>query len=461
MQTLTPEPAPVKIHLKLHPAQQQVFNSQKRFNVVICGRRFGKTHLEWVKMLTRMISKPNGLYWWVVPFYKELAPVSRKVNELTPPQIIAPHGKTETQGIIRRLKLFNGSECWFHSADKEDSLRGSGLNGMVIDEAAKLKENRWSGELEMALADFDGWCDFIGTPKGKNWLYKQYCKGLDPLNPLYAAFSFSSYENTFEKGGFLSKSSIDTLCEDMPDFLQKQEVLGAFLEGEGEVFRNLTRQIRADITQAGTTPCSYEPHVYIGLDVAKTVDYTVLIAVDDNGQLVGFDRFNKLDWDFIKQRIITFCSKFHYYRLLIDSTGVGSPIHDDLVRLGINVHPYQFTATTKKDLIDNLSHLIDTGEVWFPGDPKNGTFAPEYRVLQTELEQFTYEIGDTGNIRYGAPEGENFHDDAVIACALAVWSLAHHGAPPGVGVALPASTRVWGEHDDFMRSLRDMGRGGF
>jgi hypothetical protein len=38
-----------------------------------------------------------------------------------------------------------------------------------------------------------------------------------------------------------------------------------------------------------------------------------------------------------------------------------------------------------------------------------------------EFDNFSYELGPTGKIRYSAPSG--FNDDIVMAHALAVWSL--------------------------------------
>lgn len=118
---------PKRVTLKLHPKQAEVFNSKARFKVVDCGRRFGKTHLAWVWLLSHMIEQPGSLWWWVAPLYKELAPATKKVKDLTPKEIIAD--VQENANVIRYIRLVNGSECYFHSADREDSLRGSGLNG--------------------------------------------------------------------------------------------------------------------------------------------------------------------------------------------------------------------------------------------------------------------------------------------------------------------------------------------
>lgn len=403
---------PKRVCLKLHPKQVIVYNSPARFKVVDCGRRFGKTHLAWVWILSKMIEQPGSLWWWVAPLYKELAPATRKVKDITPKEIIADI--SENQNVIRYIRLVNGSECYFHSADREDSLRGSGLHGMVIDEAAALKEDRWHGELEPSLMDFNGCAMFISTPKGKNWFWKLHCKGLDTQQSLYQSWCFSSYENTPELGGFIPRENIDAIAADMPNHLREQEIEGKFLEGEGVVFRNLIRQIM-DTTQ----PLTDTDNVSIGIDFGKTVDYTVMIALNHDGVIVGFERFNTIDWTFQSNRAIEFCKRFKHYNLIVDASGLGDPIFDGLRRSGLNIQPFKFTNETKKDLIENLSHMIDNGKIWFPGSIKRREFREDLRVLQSELEMFSYEIGTTGKLFYGAPEG--YHDDTVIALALACW----------------------------------------
>jgi len=213
----------------------EIYNDKHRFQIAECGRRFGKTRLAWIKILTFMISHPNCLIWWVAPLYKELPPATRTVREVTPKNWIIK--KFENQGVIRYIKLFNGAECYFHSADREDTLRGSGLHGVVIDEAPTLKEQRWSAEIEPSLMDYDGWALFIGTPKGRNWFSRLRARGEDPLDPLYKSWRFDSYCNTIEQGGFLKKKSIDTIANDLPELLRRQEIYAEELSGAGVVFR--------------------------------------------------------------------------------------------------------------------------------------------------------------------------------------------------------------------------------
>jgi hypothetical protein len=361
-----------------------------------------------------MLNNPGCLIWWVAPFYKELVPATQKVRKLTPKNWIKK--KLETQESIRYLQLFNNSECFFHSADREDSMRGSAPHGMVIDEAASLKETRWNEELQPSTIDHDAWVIFIGTPKGKNWFSRLRAKGEDPQQSLYKSWRFSSYSNTLEYGGFLKKESIDTIANDLPEMIRRQEIEAEELEGEGVVFRNINRQIKQ------LTPYKSGEQIAVGTDYGKTVDFTVHLAIRYNGEIVGFDRYNTIDWHFQRGRTINFCKQYGNPNLMVDSTGVGDPIYDELHREYSNVAGYKITNTSKKQLVENLSLMLDEGRIWFPCNPsKPREIHPDYQILKDELELFAYEITPSHNIQYNAPEG--YHDDTVIALALAAWQL--------------------------------------
>jgi hypothetical protein len=375
-----------------------------------------------------MLKNPNCLLWWVAPIYKELAAATRTVRKVTPKDWISK--KLVNNETIRYIRLFNGSECFFHSADREDTLRGSGLHGLVIDEAPILKKNRWEAELKPSLIDYNGWALFIGTPKGKTWFTHSFLRGLDPSQTDYQSWQISSYANSIEQGGFLPKSNIDAIANDMSELLRRQEILAETLKGEGVVFRNINRQIRNDIK-----PYSSGERVFVGCDIAKTQDYTVLVALRENGEIIGFDRFNKIDWSFQRKRIISFCKQFRSAYMLIDSTGVGDPIYDELKREYSKVQGYKFTNQTKKELIENLSIMMDNKEIWFPGNPATKEFRYDLKPLQSELESFTYDLLPSGLIRYNAPEG--LHDDCVIGLALAALEIKKAPKPLG-GCVVPS-----------------------
>jgi hypothetical protein len=153
-----------------------------------------------------------------------------------------------------------------------------------------------------------------------------------------------------------------------------------------------------------------------GLDLARLTDFTVLTILDSDGRQVFIDRYNLLDWAVQKQRIINDVNRYNA-ALLLDSTGIGDPIYDDLRRAGLNVDGYKFTSDSKGKLIEFLMLAFDQAKIAILDDP----------VQKNELGIYEYTIGRSGNVSYNAPDG--YHDDTVIALALAWWKLGHNAMP--------------------------------
>ena len=95
--------------------------------------------------------------------------------------------------------------------------------------------------------------------------------------------------------------------------------------------------------------------------------------------------------------------------MLIDSTGAGDPIFEDLQRDGLPVSGFRFTSTSKQQLMEGIVSAIHQGLIGYP----KGT-------ITDELEVFEYKFTSTG-VRYSARDG--FHDDCVMALALAYKSF--------------------------------------
>jgi len=100
----------------------------------------------------------------------------------------------------------------------------------------------------------------------------------------------------------------------------------------------------------------------------------------------------------------------------IDAHGEGGYLDywGDLEDNGVPIDAVKFTASSKRDLIDNLATRLEMGEITIPEIPQ----------LTNELDLYEYETTPSGNVRYQAPEG--WHDDCVDSLALA----AHEGPGP-------------------------------
>lgn len=135
--------------------------------------------------------------------------------------------------------------------------------------------------------------------------------------------------------------------------------------------------------------------------MAKSFDYTVIIGLDNNGDICLFNRFQK-DWAQTKSDIVRTVGRLP---ALIDSTGVGDAIAEDLQLTLQMVEGFKFSSTSKQQLMEGLCAGIQQRKT----SVLDG-------VHKDEMEAFEYEYTRTG-VRYTAPQG--VHDDTVCAHALA------------------------------------------
>jgi hypothetical protein len=138
----------------------------------------------------------------------------------------------------------------------------------------------------------------------------------------------------------------------------------------------------------------------------------------ETGRCFAMDRFNHLDWPIQKERILAFARKYRG-RLILDASGVGDPIFDDLKRVYVDIEGFKFTAHSKTDLVQRLIVAVEQRKVAWPGTASGQSTVngEQWGVLTAEMRRYEYQIGPSGGITYNAPGG--YHDDCVMALALA------------------------------------------
>jgi len=390
--------------------QWECHQNSARFRLLACGRHWGKTIWganEFLLMMQDAGENSHGFC--VAPTYWHTQKQEEAILMYCPRELI-----TEINRAERHVTLVGNRQFWFKSADNPDSLVSQGLDVLWVDEGALIEERAWNISLRPALMDKKGRGIFTGTPRGKNWYFRLFMLGQDPLNTEYKSWSFSSFTNPH-----LDRKELKQIEKDMTAKAYQQEVLGLFLEDVGAVFRDIDSHVQGTLE----TPKPDGQYV-LGCDVAKHKDYTVLVALDVNGHVCGFERFDELSWPLQRKRIAEFARNWRG-RLLIDSSGVGEPVYDELRQENVNVEGYKFTSGSKSDLIDNLSIMLDQGKLTYP---KN--LGVHGEVLIAELKAYGYTTTPGGTVQYSAPEG--LHDDCVISLALAAW-LARTMGPMEVG----------------------------
>ena len=341
----------------------------------------------------------KGVYWHIFPTKTEAKDAiwrdPKMLFDIIPEKFIRK--KNEVELVIYYV---NGSIHQLKGADDPDALRGSGPCGVILDEFAKMKYETW-GVIEPILRENNGWAWFVGTPKGKNHLYNLYLRGLESHYEWYSSLLKA------DQSGLIEKEQLRQSRLTMSESLYNQEWQCEFLEGEGSVFRNVQSVMTADVERPKPN------HMYVmGVDLAKVQDYTVVVVYDrENNNQVYQDRWRTLEWPFQKKRLKSIHEMYNKSLIVLDATGLGDPIADDLMRERIPVVPYKISNPSKKELIEKLS-------IWI--DQKRINMLNLQETLN-EFETFNYKLGENGRVTYGADEG--FNDDIVIAHALAVSSL--------------------------------------
>lgn len=319
------------------------------------------------------------------------------------------------------------SRILFLSADNPESILGLGFRGMVVDEAARIPPDVWQYTIRPTLAQTLGWALLISTPSGRGWFYDLFTRGRDPAEHDYASFHFPSNSNPY-----FPVEEWEEARRTLPADVFRQEYLAEFIEDSAGVFRNVDDCLTSDIRPQTSD-------VVIGCDLAKHTDFTVLIAMDrKSGQCLAMDRFHHLDWPVQKERIVGFHRRYNGL-LVLDATGVGDPVYDDLRHVIPRIEPVKLTNVSKAQLIQRLVVAVEQKQIGWPA---------AWSVLTDELKRYEYQITPSGNITYNAPSG--YHDDCVIALALAnseryqfKWSGAIHVLPPAPKAArLRARARV-------------------
>lgn len=387
---------------KLHAAQLRIVHEAARYNVLACGRRFGKSTLGLGQLIPPSLEGMPVAYF--APTYKMMSDFWRETERTVRPVV------TRANASEHRLELMTGGVIDMWSLDSPDVARGRKYARAIVDEAAMIAAlgEAWQAVIRPTLADFEGDAWFLSTPRGMNFFRTIYGYGQDASMPDWASWQMPTSANPYIKPG-----EIAAMKRELPERRFAQEVEAVFLEDGGGVFRRVAASIRAtpqDEPQAG--------HQYVmGVDLARRMDYTVLSVIDmTTREQVWIDRFNQIDWSLQVGRITVAAQRFGVVQVLVDQTGVGDPIVEQLRRELPGVVGFIFSNASKAQIVEGLALALERGELAILDEP----------VQTAELQAYESERLPSGLVRYSAPEGQ--HDDTVMALALS-WQGAAQPSP--------------------------------
>jgi len=360
--------------------------------------------------------------WWVAPTYKVVKRGYAEVLKQLPDGVLTHDPPPESnfdagRSVILRFK--NGTKMEFYSAERPEGMLGAAVDYVVMDEAATMPARIWNQIISPTLIDHLGKALMISTPRGRNWFYQCWQKGQDPQQTEWESWTFTTQDNPT-----LPEGEADRMAADMPRMEADQEIYAKFLAAGSSVFwigDRAEQILDGPPLENGLIP-GFKPEgfVVLGIDLARTNDYTVIYGARARDRRnCYFERMNAITWPEQKRRIkravrTLMRSGAENVMLVMDSTGVGDPIVEDMEAAGYDVVPINFTTHKNnmvkllaKDLEENAAFIIAEG--------------------RTEFENYGMTLTPAGRMTYSAPEGE--HDDVVAAKMLQHWGLINEGVP--------------------------------
>ena len=322
-----------KQELGLRWAQGEVFSSNKRFRVLVAGRRFGKSYLSCIELLKAAIERKGETYFYCAPTYRMAKDIAWKTLKRLVPQVWI---KSKNESDLK-IELINDSVIELKGTENAMALRGRSLAGVVLDEAAFMDAEVWFEVIRPALADKQGWALFISTPDGTaSWFYDLWCYCKEDPTDEWKRWCYTTIE-----GGNVPKHEIEAARAQLDQRTFRQEFEASFENLSGLVAvsfgdENISEKAK-DIT---VSP------ILLGVDF--NVDpMSGICAVKDGENLYVFDEImltgGATTWDFAEEVV----RRYGVDRRVIacpdptggarKTSGVGATDHSILRRSGFNV----------------------------------------------------------------------------------------------------------------------------
>jgi hypothetical protein len=184
---------------------------------------------------------PNKTYWIVAPNYDLAGKEFRVIwDDLIVKLQLGREKKVKKSINLRNGEGFIhfpwGTKVQVRSAAYPELLVGEALDGVIMSEAAKQKEETWQRFVRPGLSDRRGWASFPTTPEGQNWYHSLFQLGMNPKYPDFESWRFPSYANTAVYPGGREDPEIKLLeATTTPEWFE-QEIEADFTSFVGKIF---------------------------------------------------------------------------------------------------------------------------------------------------------------------------------------------------------------------------------
>lgn len=260
--------------------QEDFHLSPARFRIISGGRRVGKSQVSLQEAIKASLEQPSQLVWWISPTYRDAKEVGWE-EFLTLRDCLEPAIRTINHTNLY-VEFTNGSKLYFKGSDNPDSLRGRGVNFVVMDEAAFSHQAAWKKAIRPALSDKQGKAILISSPNGRNWFHSQYVYASRADNESWAQFHWPSSYNPL-----LTEEDLQAAKDELSDVDYRQEYLAEFVTKAGMVYQDFGEHN----VLRGFSPDPDLFDIYLGMDFGYANPTAVMfMAVEvTTGYVYQFD----------------------------------------------------------------------------------------------------------------------------------------------------------------------------
>lgn len=389
---------------KLHPGQldilKKILKSDAMYYTIVSPRQWGKSFFLIQLMLYYSLNYKNSKLLFCSPTYAQSSKVFKElINGIRDSGVIDKFNAAENSII-----LINGSEIYFKSIQQPDNLRGYSIDYLFMDEAAMYKNDIFPTVLRPMLTVRGKKCFLFSTPRGKNYFYNLYQKGINKDDPRYLSFKCFSADNPYA-----NQQEIEDAKKALPESIFRQEYMAEFIDDGGSVFSNLPN---CAILKEWQEPISTQKY-YVGVDIGKNNDFLVATVMNNNAEVVYVYRDRQKSMPYMIKQLETLFNKYNPQYTLVETNGIGLGIYDFIKKLHRSVSDFTTTNKSKQDIIESLVFGFQDNQIKIP--------TPElFPELYDELQDFGFVYSPkTRVVQYAGITG---HDDTVMSLAIANYA---------------------------------------
>ena len=367
-----------------HKYQAEIHKKLKRFSVLVCHRRFGKTYLAINTLIDAAIrtKRENLRFGYVAPFQKQAKQVAWDYLK----RFTLDLEGTRANESESSIEFPNGAKIRLYGSDNGESMRGLYFDGIVADEIADFRPETWPEIIRPALTDsyHKGWCLFIGTPKGLNQFYDLY---------QYAQSDPDWYSGMYrvDETDILDKEEIKMARNTMSDSQYRREFLCDFSASMDNALITIDKVTDAAAIKRTEGEVLGSAKI-LGVDVARFGSDRSVIQKRKGLAAYEPKIFDDIDNMTLAGMVAQEITEWEPDAVFIDA-GRGEGVIDRLRQLGYFVSEVNFGGKALNPTYHNKrSEMWDTIRIWLD----DGGSIPNNIDLKTDLCVPTYKF-DTSN----------------------------------------------------------------